>query len=103
MRDFDIFIKDALLRAFRTFCQALITLIPADQISIIDLDWPHMLGIAATMAAVSLLTSFATGLPETQLKTEGILFTPEWDDMIGMTEEDDEIDGQDMEEGGDDE
>lgn len=100
MDNFSIFMKDALLRAFRTFCQALITLIPADQISIIDLDWPHMLGIAGTMALVSLLTSFATGLPETQLKTEGILFTPEWDDMIGM-EDDNEIVEENTEEGAD--
>lgn len=94
MDNFKIFIQDALLRAFRTFCQALITLIPADQISIIDMDWPHMLGIAATMALVSLLTSFATGLPETQLKTEGVLFTPDFDDseIIEAYEEEEEGD-----------
>lgn len=99
MDNFKIFMYDALLRAFRTFCQALVTLIPADYISIIDLDWPHMLGIAATMALVSLLTSFATGLPETQLKTEGVLFTPEWDGMGA----DEVIIEDDTEEGKDDE
>ena len=93
MDNFKIFMQDALLRALRTFCQALITLVPADQVSIIDLDWPHMLGIAATMALVSILTSFATGLPETTLKTEGVYFTPEWDDMIGEDEDEASEDG----------
>ena len=92
MDNFKIFIQDALLRAFRTFCQALITLIPADQISIIDMDWPHMLGIAATMALVSLLTSFATGLPETQLKTEGYVFTPDWGDTELLDDDEEEED-----------
>jgi hypothetical protein len=34
-------------------------------INIVDLDWVKMLGIAATMAVVSLLTSVA-GLPEVE-------------------------------------
>lgn len=59
------FIKDALLRALRTFCQTLVALIGADQVSIVDLDWLGMLSVAATAAVVSILTSIATGLPET--------------------------------------
>lgn len=59
------FIKDALLRALRTFCQTLVALIGADQVSIVDLDWVGMLSVAATAAVVSILTSIATGLPET--------------------------------------
>lgn len=59
------FIKDALFRALRTFCQTLVALIGADQVSIVDLDWVGMLSVAATAAIVSILTSIATGLPET--------------------------------------
>ena len=51
------------IRALKTFAEGLVTLIGTDYISIVDLDWPHMLGISATMALVSLLISIA-GLPE---------------------------------------
>lgn len=56
-------LKAALIRALKTFCQGLVTMIGADYISIVDLDWVRMLGMAATMALVSILTSIA-GLPE---------------------------------------
>ena len=55
--------RAALIRALKTFCQGLATLIGTDMVSIVDLNWPQMLGIAATMALLSLLTSVA-GLPE---------------------------------------
>lgn len=55
--------RAALIRAARTFAQGLVTLIGSEAINIIDLNWPHMLGMAATMALVSLLTSIG-GLPE---------------------------------------
>ena len=55
--------KAALIRAVRTFCQGLVTLIGSEAINIVELDWPRMLGIAATMALVSILTSIG-GLPE---------------------------------------
>ncbi len=61
------FWKDAVIRAIRTFCQGLVTLIGTNAVNIVELDWPRMLGIAATMALVSLLTSIATGLPETEV------------------------------------
>lgn len=56
-------LKASLIRALKTFCQGLVTMIGADYISIVDLDWVKMLGMAATMALVSILTSIA-GLPE---------------------------------------
>lgn len=56
-------LRAALIRMLKTFCQGLATLIGTDMISIVDLNWPQMLGIAATMALLSLLTSVA-GLPE---------------------------------------
>ena len=55
--------KAAAVRALKTFCQGLVTLIGSDMINIIALDWPKMIGISATMAVVSILTSIA-GLPE---------------------------------------
>lgn len=59
--------KAAGIRALKTFCQGLITLIGSDMINIIDLDWPRILGIAGTMALISILTSVA-GLPEVPAK-----------------------------------
>jgi hypothetical protein len=51
------------IRAIKTFAQAMITLIGSDYISIVDLNWVSILGISATMALLSLLTSIV-GLPE---------------------------------------
>lgn len=51
------------IRALKTFCQGCVTLIGADYINIMDIDWPVILGTAATMGVLSLLTSIA-GLPE---------------------------------------
>jgi hypothetical protein len=53
----------AAIRALKTFAQGLITLIGSDYINIVDIDWPTALGMAATMALISILTSMA-GLPE---------------------------------------
>ena len=51
------------IRAIKTFCQGAVTLIGADYINIVNIDWPYILGTCATMALLSLLTS-AAGLPE---------------------------------------
>lgn len=51
------------------FCQTLVTLIGTTAVSIVDLDWLQMLGVAATAAVVSFLTSIA-GLPEVEAKQE---------------------------------
>lgn len=56
-------IKAALVRAAKTAAQAAVTLIGADMVSIMSLDWVQILGACATMAVVSLLTSVA-GIPE---------------------------------------
>ena len=56
-------IKAALVRAAKTAAQATVTLIGADMVSIVSLDWAQILGACATMAVVSLLTSVA-GIPE---------------------------------------
>ena len=62
-------IKAAGIRALKTFCQGLATMIGAQQVNIISLDWPTMLGMAATMAVVSLLTS-AAGIPEVDMEND---------------------------------
>lgn len=58
---------DALIRALRTFCQSLVTLIGTDYVNIINIDWLTILGISATTALMSILTSIATGLPESEI------------------------------------
>ena len=61
------FWKSAGIRALRTFCQSLVTLIGTDAVNIINIDWLTILGIAATTALMSILTSIATGLPESDI------------------------------------
>ena len=56
-------LRAALIRAIRTFAQGLLTLIGSDIINVVDINWLQILGISATMAIVSILTSI-TGLPE---------------------------------------
>ena len=57
--------KAAGVRALKTFCQSLASMIGTGAVGIIDLDWQQMLSIAATATVLSLLTSVA-GLPEVQ-------------------------------------
>ncbi len=58
--------KAAGIRALKTFCQGLIALIGSNMINIVAIDWPEVLGIAATMALASILTSIVAGLPEVE-------------------------------------
>jgi len=44
-------------RAIKTFAQSLIALIGTQTVNIISLDWPQMLGAAATATLLSVLTS----------------------------------------------
>lgn len=44
-------------RALRTFAQTLAALIGAGAVNIIEIDWPASIGIAATAALLSVLTS----------------------------------------------
>lgn len=57
-------LKAAGIRAVRTFAQALVACIPVG-VAIHEIGWLHALGIAATAAVLSLLTSLA-GLPEVE-------------------------------------
>lgn len=47
-------------RALKTLAQTLVALIGANAVSILDLDWANMLGVSATAAIVSVLTSVAS-------------------------------------------
>lgn len=57
------FWRAAAIRALRTFAQSLIAVIPVG-IAINEVGWAEALGIAATAAVLSILTSIATKLPE---------------------------------------
>ena len=59
--------KYAGIRALKTFAQGLVTLIGSDMVNIVDISWPKILGIAATMALISILTSIA-GIPEEHME-----------------------------------
>lgn len=57
-------IANAAIRAIKTFCQTAVSLITVGQM-ITELDWIQIIGISATSAAVSILTSLA-GIPEVE-------------------------------------
>lgn len=57
-----LFWKDAVERFVKTFAQALLAIfLVAPQTPIIGFDWPSALGLAATAAVISLLTSIVSG------------------------------------------
>lgn len=60
-----MFIKAALIRAFRTFCQAAAAMIGSAAL-LSEVKWLEVLSGAALAAVLSLLTSIATGLPEAE-------------------------------------
>ena len=73
--------KAALVRAVKTMAQGAVALIGTDMVSIVDLDWIHILGCVATMGILSLLTSVA-GLPE--VDDDDVIHyddESEWDDI----------------------
>lgn len=57
-------------RAVKTLAQATLAMIGTNTIAITDLDWTHILAVAATAAIVSVLTSLAT--PETAASTKEV-------------------------------
>ena len=72
MADLKKWIKCALVRAAKTFCQTLVALIPLN-CAINAIDWDSCVLVALTSACVSLLTS-VFGLPEckeNEIETKG--------------------------------
>lgn len=54
----------ALIRAIRTFAQAFLACVPTTAVTIGQVDWLMSLSAAALAAILSIVTSVATGLPE---------------------------------------
>lgn len=53
-----VFWKDAFERGVKTFAQALLAIfLVAPQTNVINFDWPGALGVSATAAVISILTS----------------------------------------------
>ena len=57
-------------RVVKTLAQATLAMIGTNTVAITDLDWQHILAVAATAAVVSVLTSLAT--PETAASMKDI-------------------------------
>ena len=58
--------KAAGIRAVKTAAETAVSLIGADAINIVSLDWPNILGLCATAGIVSVLVSLK-GLPEVKV------------------------------------
>ena len=58
--------KAALIRALKTFAQAMVAQIGAGSVGIMNFNWLAALSVSAMAAVLSLFTSIA-GLPEVQL------------------------------------
>lgn len=54
------FWKDTTERAIKSFAQSAVTLIGADVINVVNLDWQFVTGASVTVALVSVLTSLAS-------------------------------------------
>ena len=77
--------KAALIRALKTFAQAMVAQIGAGSIGIVQFDWIGALSVSAMAAVLSLFTSIA-GLPEVELQET--LYS--LDNVINEEEEEDE-------------
>ena len=63
MSNYGNFIRAALVRAFRTVCQTAVSVIGTSAV-ISAVDWRMVVSSALLAGLVSILTSFATDLPE---------------------------------------
>ena len=57
------FWKAAAIRAVKTMAQTAVAMLPVAA-SIVEVNWPTVIGTAALAGVCSILTSLATGLPE---------------------------------------
>jgi hypothetical protein len=65
-----LFWKDVFERSVKTFAQALLALfLVAPQTPILAFDWPSALGLGATAAVISLLTSFVSSVGTNNVST----------------------------------
>lgn len=58
------FLKAAAIRAIRTMAQTAIATIGTSAVILSDVNWLHIVSAAILGGILSVLTSFATGLPE---------------------------------------
>lgn len=81
------FWKAAGFRALRTVCQAALAMIPAAA-TITAVDWLTVLSTAALAGIVSILTSVATGLPETERQSADptVIYVNEFGEEISEDE-----------------
>lgn len=86
------FWKAALIRAIKTFAQAMVAQIGAGSVGIVQFDWVGALSVSAMAAVLSVFTSLA-GLPEVQLSETiyALDNEPDEDD-----EDDDEVEIEDI-------
>lgn len=66
-----LFVKCACIRALKTFCQTLASLITVGAM-ITEMDWITMISISFTSAVLSVLTSIVTDLPEVNMPTDEV-------------------------------
>lgn len=59
------FLKNVGIRSVKTFFQTLVVTLPTT-FAINEVDWKYALAVSAGAAVMSIITSFATGLPEVQ-------------------------------------
>lgn len=74
--------KAALIRALRTMAQTALSMLTVGM-AIKDVDWLQLLSISVVAGVISILTSFATGLPEATTQGE-ILVDTNSDDASGL-------------------
>ena len=63
MKNWKTWLKAAGIRAAKTVCQTIISMVTGNMVGIVDVDWLSVLSVAAMAGLISMLTSVA-GLPE---------------------------------------
>lgn len=74
--------KAALIRALRTMAQTALSMLTVGM-AISDVDWVKLISISIVAGIISMLTSFATGLPEATTEGEIVIDTKS-DDASGL-------------------
>ena len=73
----------ALIRALRTMAQTALSMLTIGM-AISDVDWLKLLSVSIVAGVISILTSFATGLPEATTDGDAILTTENEEGSVVM-------------------
>lgn len=73
------FFKAMTMRALRTICQTAIATIGTAMV-VTEVDWVYVVSASALAGLLSVLTSFATGLPEVEYAEHIYMSAPEPED-----------------------